>query len=127
MAEFTEVMRQAERMCKAQKVCSGCNLEVRGGCAFNVAKGADYAAVEKNVMNWAQAHPEPTYPSWYDWQKENFPDNTRYICPMAFGVTCPAPSAPGVTICKKCRNKPIPAEIAERLGIKPIGRNDDAE
>ena len=115
MAEFTEVMRQAERMCKAQKVCSGCNLEVRGGCAFNVAKGADYAAVEKNVMNWAQAHPEPTYPSWYDWQKSNFPNAKVTICPMVFGCECKYVEAQ----CPECVRKPIPAEIARKLGIAP--------
>lgn len=123
MAEFIEVMRQRKRMCRAQTNCTECPIEKSVG--FCVVLHEDNEALEKVIMDWAQAHPEQVYPTWYDWQKENFPDNTRYICPMAFGVTCPAPSAPGVTICKKCRNKPIPAEIAERLGIKPIGKKNE--
>lgn len=115
MAEFTEVMRQAERMCKARKTSRYIDNFVND-CLLEYC--IDCGKLEKSIMDWAQAHPEPVYPTWYDWQKENFPDNTRYICPMAFGVTCPAPSAPGVTICKKCRNKPIPAGIAEKLGVR---------
>lgn len=117
MAEFVEVMRAAQRMCSERNTCEGCPAEGRQ-CVFihNVVR--DWVMAEQIAMDWAKAHPEPVYPSWYDWQKENFPDNTRYICPMAFGVPCPAPSVPGVEVCKRCRDKPIPAEIAARLGIQ---------
>ena len=38
---------------------------------------------------------------------------------MAFGVTCPNNGAGSVKECTECRNNHIPAEIAEKLGIKP--------
>ena len=43
-------------------------------------------------MEWAEAHPEPEYPTWVEWFNS------------MGGVDC---------------GEPIPADIAEKLGIKP--------
>lgn len=53
------------------------------------------------------------------YQETTFPGHTRWICPMAFGIECPSKSTTDAHTCKVCRDKPIPAEIAEKLGIKP--------
>lgn len=62
MAEFAEVMRQAERMCKAHERCVTCPLY--DYCdQFNDTRGGqwrvDAGAMEQAVMDWAEENPEP--------------------------------------------------------------------
>ena len=114
MAEFVEVMRAVRRMCKAHTSCKVCPAD--GECVFFMSDDhAIVEAMEKIAMDWAKAHPEAVYPSWYDWQKSNFPDAKVTICPMVFGCECKYVEAQ----CPECVRKPIPAEIARKLGIAP--------
>lgn len=118
MAEFIEVMRQARRLCDAQRNCSRCPLRSEEGTycgGIDTLRDRDDATTEKTVLAWAAAHPEAVYPSWAEYQDEMFPDHTRKICPMMFGVECLSCNA----VCEDCRNKPMPAEIAEKLGVRP--------
>ena len=64
MAEFSEVMKQFDRLCVSSS-CPGCPLE--GNC--DMAYARDYPQVfEERVMEWAKAHPPgPVYPTWGDW------------------------------------------------------------
>lgn len=128
MAEFKEVMRQAKRMCDANgDTCLGCPLTSREGCVFiktpyNLTE-EEAAKREKIVMDWAAAHPEPRYPTWVEWWKNTFPDAEQPLPPckgyfMSRGEC--------KTTCEKCKNQPIPADIAEKLGIKPMGGDNDA-
>ena len=57
---------------------------------------------------------ENVYPSWNEVGKQLFPKAPWIPCPVGnFGVgEC-------VETCAECRARPIPAEIAEKLGIKP--------
>ena len=98
MAEFSEVMTQYKRMCDSNS-CIGCPME--GNCGLQDAKLFP-DVFEKCVMEWANAHPEPVYPTWYEWLKEQ-------------GILYQADPA---TINDK-GNEPIPADIAKKLGIKP--------
>lgn len=65
----------------------------------------DYADVEKNVTAWAAEHPEPVYPTWEEWLitqgviKENPNGGVGYPMPKLL--------------------EPIPADIAQKLGIEP--------
>lgn len=72
MAEFSEVMRQARRMCKAHMSCQGCPL-IKKNCWF-VPKTEENLEVteecERIIMQWAAEHPEPKYPTWCDWLME---------------------------------------------------------
>jgi hypothetical protein len=130
MAEFQEVVKQAKRMCKAQHNCYECPANVI--CNVNechkriscVASISDYKNVERIVMNWAAEHPEPMYPTWEEWHKTNFPGARHDICPNYFIREKPLGTC--AVSCKKCTNTPIPADIAEKLGIKPIGGSNDA-
>ena len=130
MYSFTEVMRQARRMCKIESkkmVCNGCPRKGKScipktNATFDLG---DDEAYERDVMQWAAEHPEPKYPTWYEWQQANFEGHTRWICPMAFAVPCPCKSVTSIDGCTKCRNNQIPAHIAEKLGIKPIGGEKD--
>lgn len=99
MAEFfSEVMKQFNRLCQSTS-CAKC--PVNAHCTWDdMMSGPD--EFEKLIMDWAKAHPEPVYPTWYDWLKEQgilyHPD-------------------PGTINDKGF--KPIPADIAEKLGIEP--------
>ena len=123
MAQFVEVMRQAQRICLEHPGdCDGCPLRDEDGlfCRFSLGENyLYYDTAERIVLKWAKEHPEPVYPSWYQFQETTFPGHTRWICPMAFGIECPSKNTTDAHTCKVCRDNPIPAEIAEKLGIKP--------
>ena len=75
MAEFQEVMKQAKRMCKASgDTCLSCPVDGGGTCAFIKAPWSlteeKIAETEKIVMNWAENHPEPRYPTWKEWEEK---------------------------------------------------------
>lgn len=123
MAEFIEVMRQARRMCEAfsDGHCSECPIGDAKvlACGITVTSEMDCEEVERRVMQWAAAHPEIAYPSWNEWYKKNFPAqyyDSKRICPMIFGD---GKNCYRETDCDRCRNRLIPADIAEKLGIKP--------
>lgn len=122
MSEFTEVMRQAKRMCEAFRDghCSKCpigNANVLE-CGIMVTSEMDCEEVEHRVMQWAAEHPEPVYPTWSEWQNSMFPDANEDMSPCEFGswdrFNCAEKT------CAECMVQQIPADIAEKLGIKPI-------
>ena len=121
MAKFIEVMRQAKRMCESfsDGHCSECpigNADVLE-CGITVTSEMDCEEVERRVMQWAAKHPEPVYPTWSEWQNRMFPDADGDIVPCAFGsrdrLNC------AERTCDECMERQIPADIAEKLGIKP--------
>ena len=77
----------------------------------------DCEEVERRVMQWAAKHAEPVYPTWSEWQNSVFPDAEIDIIPCIFGsrdrFNCEKKQ------CYQCIAEPIPADIAEKLGIKP--------
>lgn len=130
MAEFTEIMRQAKRLCAAHgSTCTTNNCPLDGGeaCRLNIdLDGEDYNELERIIMDWAAEHPEPVYPTWKDGWKQLFPeaDIKRVFCPEIFGdkykcVWCHGWSCDDNYSCDECLERPIPADIAEKLGIKP--------
>jgi hypothetical protein len=126
MAEFQKVMKQAKRMCGAYD-CDKCPLgHVVGDiCPIAVTQDDEAVKIERIVMDWAENNPEPRYPSWIEWQGANFQMAERAICAAHFMDAGDA----GCYVngrCDKCREQPIPADIAEKLGIKPIGGDTDA-
>ena len=121
MAKFTEVMRQAKRLCAAHdSMCyyRNCPLDNGNECRMNIdLDGEDYNELERIIMDWAAEHPEPVYPSWEDAWKQIFPNGIDVPCPSEYdakyGIDCFKFS------CKSCKKRPIPAEIAGKLGIRP--------
>lgn len=123
MAEFVEVMRQARRMCnKCGENCFMCPLNNTGDCILMLdndnACDSDYAKIEDIIMQWAAEHPEPVYPSWTECWKQLFPDGDGVPCPGRFDMKYYVKNCTEMS-CAKCKNAPIPAEIAKKLGIKP--------
>ena len=58
------------------------------------------------------------YPSWIEWWKTTFPDADKdSICPRQF--LSRETSGCWDLRCTECENRPIPAEIAAKLGVKP--------
>ena len=121
MAEFTEVMRQAKRMCETFRDhhCSECPIGDAKvlECGITVTSEMDCEEVERRVMQWAAEHPEPVYPTWREWQNSAYPVADIRISPCEFGsmdrFKC------DYKTCTECTEQQIPAAIAEKLGIKP--------
>ena len=128
MAEFTEVMKQAKRMCDARNgECPGCGLWLLGCtvCAMSGIMTCGMAKeAERIVMLWAAEHPEPRYPTWKEWHDTMFAESfvKEVPCPKFF-----LDQARGEILCAEnedcpdCWSNPIPADVAEKLGVKPIG------
>ena len=112
MAEFQEVMRQRKRMCASCKKCSECALDRIGvRCSYYPVDKLEQ--IERIIMDWAATHPEPRYPTWKEWQEATFPEARNQLCINHFAsAECKG--------CAACRSKPIPADIAQKLGIQPI-------
>jgi hypothetical protein len=64
----------------------------------------DYADVEKNVTAWAAEHKEPVYPTFREWL-------------ISIGVI--GQMSTHSVIADKLAMTPIPADIAQKLGIEP--------
>ena len=115
MAEFAEVMRQFNRMCKANAGCFNCPLHGLDGidrCRIS-AFVRDPNRIEREVMSWAAEYPEPLYPTWAEWLTDQ--------AVMVIGERgCYGNILPMNKIFT-----PIPADIAQKLGIEPI--EPDAE
>lgn len=133
MAEFQVVMREVRRMCREHgSTCMGCpifNFNLFGNSSCKLKEGiygeADFKELEAAVMKWANEHPEPRYPSWNEWQKANFPEACEQLCLKSFMNRIEAECS-HFELCDECLNRPITADIAEKLGIKPIGVSSDA-
>ena len=130
MFEFTEIMRQAMRMCTAHgSMCNTNNCPLYNGeaCCLNIdLDGVDCNELERIIIDWARKHPEPVYPSWKEGWKQLFPeaDIRHTLCPEVFGDKyrcdwCHDDNDDNDN-CDECLERPMPAEIAEKLGIKPV-------
>ena len=119
MAEFSEVMRHVKRMCEAQEDCDECPVCNALDCVCVIADliELDLEKMENIVMQWSAENPEPKYPTWQEWHESEFPKSARPICPLNFM---------GSEVCNEwqdcsdCRERRIPANIAKKLGVKPI-------
>lgn len=123
MAEFVEVMRQAQRLCEMEE-CRKCPLYnfSAGDCmmtlSYSCETDVDYAEVEKIILQWAEENPEPVYPSWAETWKQLFPDACGIPCIEYCGRKYRALNCARIT-CNTCKDRPMPAEIAKKLGIQP--------
>lgn len=130
MAEFQEVMRQKKRMCDSHKNCDRCPIfespdKKREHLLCSNFMHAYPDIAEKLIMKWAAEHPEPKYPTWIEWWNENFEgEGQRMLQPCAFVSPKELGCSIGHDGCMqapyKCWHTPIPAHIAEKLGIQPI-------
>ena len=128
MAETLQEM--AVRMVKGEdcqsqcgKDCDKCPADklrsANGVCLVHkIAKVDNCEEQIEGLRAWAAEHPAPRYPTWSEWQHSMFPDAGEKMEPCSFAsgdkFGC------GGLLCEECREQPIPADIAEKLGIMPI-------
>ena len=120
MAEFTEVIRQQRRMCKAYARCEGCPVRWivnPNKCVCYDLAFENPAMFEERVMKWAEEHPESVYPTWEEWNRAISPKAARPICMLNFAGK---EACHDWDWCCECLKQRIPADIAAKLGIKPI-------
>lgn len=103
--------------------CDGCPMdELRdqnGSCLVcRIAKMDNCEEQIEGLRAWAAEHPVPRYPSWQEWQKKVFPGagDDMYPCSFLSYTECECKRSS----CDECRGRPISADIAEKLGIRPI-------
>lgn len=118
MAKYVEVMKQKKRMCNSTLCCkcdifhlSGENIE---NCPQFISNNPSKA--EKIIMSWAAEHPEPVYPTWAEWLNS--------IGVIIGDRPFPALNIPVCVYRASTKMlEPIPANIAEKLGIIPKESN----
>lgn len=117
MASFVSTMHEWRRMCKAiqsenQKSpsgswCSNCPIEQFCVIDTEIKDSTDdvFRIIDERVQAWADKNKEPQYPTWEEWLitqgviKENPNGGVGYPMPKLF--------------------ESIPADTAQKLGIKP--------
>ena len=120
MAEFQEVAEQKRRMCKIydKNGCNGCPLN-NGDCGVLNMRFTDANTVQRledTVMSWAAEHPEPVYPTWGEWLiKIGGAVKKLYAQQYHYEAAQPTQLIEVVEVL----DEPIPADIAEKLGIEP--------
>ena len=110
---FQEVMKQWKRMCiDADKgpdtlKCGNCRMEKIRLCGFEILDTNDEEIqnAERVIVSWAAEHPEPVYPTWGEWL-------------MSIGVISGLFPKGAIDALGNLKH-PIPADIAEKLGIEP--------
>ena len=111
MAEFQEVIQQKKRMCQSA-LCCKCDIYLM--CGQELSKCSQFIfnnpkKAEETIMSWAEDHPEPVYPTWYEFMRENkiIPDVLE-DCGDYYK-----------TIGKWLVKATIKQDIAQKLGIEP--------
>lgn len=102
--------------CPASKLRSA-----NGVCLIRrIAKVDNCEEQIEGLRAWAAEHPAPRYPTWREWYDAAFSDGSifRRFCPSIFGDDYRDCGTVGA--CDKCQDRPIPADIAAKLGIRPI-------
>lgn len=125
MAEFQEVARHWKRMCKMYWTplsCNGCPIAECEGFEACCDSGFDVEKMEKLVMEWNTEHPEPVYPTWKEYLEEQ--EIVQLVCfSKAQSATSSSSESSYIHAVKTMPNfyRPIPADTAQKLGIKPKG------
>lgn len=127
MTEFSEVMKQWCRMCnsvpgKSESInlCSDnksgyvCPLRDKGLCNKPISSqtGEDRIIGEKIILSWAAEHPEPVYPTFGEWLEK------QGIVKLVNSDRYEEDGQKVYLLLQSVKNQ-IPADIAEKLGLKP--------
>lgn len=110
MADFVQTMKDWLRMCQfmdkeyGNSSCDNCPL---GGCSavYEMCGKENFSNMEHNIVAWAAEHPEPVYPTWGEWL-------------MSIGVISGLFPNGAIDALGNLK-QPIPADLAEKLGIEP--------
>ncbi len=109
MAKFQEVCKHLKRMCERYgDDCIKCPLGDKDYCSLSAGDrtAETYKKAEEIIMTWAAEHPEPVYPTWGEWL-------------MSIGVISGLFPKGAIDALGNLK-QPIPADIAQKLGIEPM-------
>ena len=73
MAEFGEVIKQFNRMCHRENCATTTGCPMYPSCNIGQCRKIAFerqAEFETRVIKWAADHPEPNYPTWYEWLRD---------------------------------------------------------
>ena len=79
MSKFTEIVKQANRMCLFYKDCSACPIhaevmsregEYKYECGLSQLFTTNIELLEAKILRWAKEHPKDIYPSWKERRAE---------------------------------------------------------
>ena len=113
MADYSDVIKHFKRMCRYynnRATQNDCPLYCKGhGCNISHCRmlAFDDKKFQNVVMTWAEAHKEPVYPTWLEYIMD-----TQHDCVKAYNDGNDA-------LWKWMWTTPIPADMAEKLGVKP--------
>lgn len=114
---FQEVMRQYDRMCNSYTDCCDCPFDndTMTCSTFMSTEPEEFEAI---IMEWAEEHPQPRYPTWFEWLghigiagsiKEEDSYGYSNEGKLYFNKPAFTPKA----------FEPIPDDIAKKLDINP--------
>ena len=115
---FQEVVKHWKRLCSSlqndQLSCmEKCPLASNPVCGeLYRATSKDIEKFEYTVMKWAEDHPEPVYPTWWEWLSENGIVPQKVDPDTAFKIFKEDGCCSGLV-------EQIPSEIAEKIGVLP--------
>lgn len=117
VSEFAKTMRDWKRLCDSMDKkydlhsCENCPLYgFDCGGIYEMPENTDWRLLEERVDAWAAKNPEPVYPTFKEWL-------------IDIGVL--GNMSPYSVIADKLATTHIPADIAEKLGLKPNGGNEN--
>lgn len=115
MADFVQTMNDWRRMCQfmdkeyGNSSCDNCQL---GGCSavYEMCGKENFANMERDISTWAAEHPEPEYQTWFEWLEDvGIVSKAKSEYSQIYDTVLPTLKM----------FEPIPADIAEKLGIEP--------
>lgn len=136
MSDFENTMRAWRRMCVEYKklygseCCMHCSLDGLKSCGgIWGIKDVAYGEIEEKVKAWAAENPEPQYPTWVEWLEEMGLTRRSVTVGRLFNAigtdSTQESTIPFIVMLSSNACNPIPADIAEKLGLKPKGGNEN--
>ena len=121
--EICDFLKSWKRMCNSMTEMNGCEdcpivRNTHGArCGDMPCEMQDVESIVREVEKWAAEHPEPVYPTWLEWLKSM--GVIPYMMSMVVGRDDEGNFIHGHVDIKENALKPIPADIAVRLGLEP--------
>ena len=109
VAEFKEVINQWMRRCEACDKHENVECNIDGYVCdefYKMRKYINPELVEQDVMSWAAENPKPVYPTWWEWLE-------------SIGIASKVKSDSIMFHDATKMYDPIPANIAQKLGLQP--------
>lgn len=100
--EICDFMKNWKQMCNSMTEMNGCEdcpivINTHGArCGDMPGEMHDVESIAREVEKWAAEHPEPVYPTWYEYLTDMYHATWNMI-----------------------KDKSIPADTAQKLGIEP--------